>query len=148
MNWMKRVLSFGLSLMCMTGFCLMCMTGCEALSPEANSGDDRDRLGAVKVELNQTILDYVSCIDGDKTDWKYFTVPFETRIAVTFAFDDPAAGGTLEIFKATGVRMYEIPFVRGSRITQEFDAVPGHYYLKLSCETLKSEYTVEVSIPQ
>lgn len=138
--WKKRVLGIGL--------CLMCMAGCEALGPESNSGDDKDRLGAIEIKINDLVLDYLSCVDGDKTDWKYFTVPYETRIAVTFAFDDPTSGGTLVIRKPTGEKMFEVPFVKGPRITQEFDAVPGHYYLEFFCESFKSEYTVEVSIPQ
>ena len=140
MNWMKRVLGICL--------CLLGATGCESLGPESNSGDDRDRLGAVEVKINDLVLDYVSCIDGDKTDWKFFTVPAEARVAVTFAFDEPSAGGTMNIRKPTGELMYEVRFVPGSRMTQEFDAVPGHYYLEFFCEAFKSEYTLEVSIVQ
>ena len=140
MNWKKRLLGLGL--------CLFGLAGCEALGPDTNSGDDRDLMGAIEFKINQLVLDYVSCVDGDKTDWKYFTVPEETRIAVTFAFDEPSAGGTLVIRNAMGDKMYELRFVPGSRMTQEFDAVPGYYYLEFYCEAFKSEYTVEVSIAQ
>ncbi|MBQ9817356.1 MAG: hypothetical protein IJM59_07835 [Proteobacteria bacterium] len=122
--------------------------GCETLGPEKNSGTDQDRLGAIEIKINDLILDYVTCLDGDKTDWKYFTVPAETRVAVTFAFDEPSAGGTIVIRKATGEEMYRLKFVPGSRMVQEFDALPGHYYLEIFCEAFQSEYTIEVSIPQ
>lgn len=118
-----------------------------ALGPESNSGDDKDRLGAIEFKINDLVLDHVSCLDGDKTDWKYFTVPYETRVAVTFAFDQAAANGKVIIRKATGEEMYRLAFVPGSRMTQEFMAVPGHYYLEIFCESFESEYTVEVSIP-
>ena len=79
----------------------MICAACETLGPETNSGDDKDRLGAIEIKINDLVLDHVTCIDGDKTDWKYFTVPGEGRIAVTFAFDEPAASGTVVIRKAT-----------------------------------------------
>ncbi len=127
---------------------VMTLTGCEKLGPETNSGTDQDRLGAMEIRLNDLVLDFVTCLDGDKTDWKYFTVPADTRIAVTFAFDEPEAMGTVVIRKPTGEEMYRLRFKPGSRNTQVFDAVPGHYYLEIFCEAYQSEYTLEVSIPQ
>lgn len=122
--------------------------GCTSLGPEGQSGDDKDRLGAVEVKMGDLVLDYVDCIDGDKTDWKYFTMPGEGRVMVTFAFDEPSAGGTLVIRKATGEELYRLKFSPGARMSQEFDAVPGHYYLEFYCEAGRSEYTLEVSLPQ
>lgn len=121
--------------------------GCETLGPEKNSGTDQDRLGAIEIKINDLVLDHVSCVDGDKTDWKFFTVPGEGRIAVTFAFDEPQALGTVVIRKPTGEEMYRLPFKPGARNIQEFDAIPGHYYLEIFCEAFQSEYTLEVSIP-
>lgn len=122
-------------------------TGCDSLGPESASGTDKDRLGAIEIKINDLVLDYVTCLDGDKTDWKYFTVPGAGRVAVTFAFDEPTAGGTIVLRKATGEEMHRMKFKPGSRNIQEFDAIPGHYYLEIFCESFKSEYTVEVSIP-
>ena len=127
---------------------LLTSVGCEKLGPETNSGTDKDRLGAMEINIDDLVLDFVTCLDGDKTDWKYFTVPAETRIAVTFAFDEPEAMGTVVIRKATGEEMHRIRFTPGSRNIQEFDAIPGHYYLEIFCEAYQSEYTIEVSIPQ
>ena len=121
-------------------------TGC-ALGPEANSGTDQDRLGAIEVKINDLVRDHVSCIDGDKTDWKYFTVPAETPVSVTFAFDEPSAGGTIVIRQATGVETHRLQFKPGSRMVQTFHAVPGHYFLEIFCEAFQSEYTIEVSLP-
>ena len=123
-------------------------TGCEKLGPETNSGDDKDRLGAMEVELDDLVLDYVSCLDGDKTDWKYFSVPEEGTVKVTFAFDEPSAGGTVVIRKATGIEMFTRRFTPGSRNTQEFHALPGHYFLEIYCEAFESEYTLEVTMPR
>ena len=125
---------------------LLGVSGC-SIGGESNSDTDRDRLGAIKININDLILDHVSCIDGDKTDWKYFTVDAETRVAVTFAFDEPTAGGTVVIREATGIEKYRLRFVPGSRMVQEFDALPGYYYLEIFCEAFQSEYTLEVSIP-
>ena len=119
--------------------------GC-SLGPESNSEADKDRLGAIEIKLNDLVLDHVSCIDGDKTDWKYFTVPSDAKIAVTFAFDEPTAGGHVKIRKPTGEEMYDLRFKPGSRNSQVFDAVPGHYFLEISCEAYQSEYTIEVTV--
>ena len=124
---------------------LLGTTGC-SLGPESNSEADKDRLGAIEIHLNDLVLDHVSCIDGDKTDWKFFTVPSEAKIAVTFAFDEPTAGGRVIIRKPTGEEMYNLQFKPGSRNAQVFEAVPGHYFLEISCEAFQSEYTVEVSV--
>ncbi|MBQ9396291.1 MAG: hypothetical protein IJU23_12370 [Proteobacteria bacterium] len=141
---MKRKLIAALLMTFLTGLCL---SGCGKMGPESKSGDDRDRLGAMEIKLDDLVLDFVTCIDGDKTDWKYFSVPAETRIAVTFAFDQPQAMGTVVIVKPTGEEMYKLPFRPGARNIQEFDAVNGHYYLKIYCDAYESEYTIEVSIP-
>lgn len=122
-------------------------SSCGNLSPETNSGTDQDRLGAIEVKINDLVLDHVSCMEGDKTDWKYFTVPGETTVAVTFAFDEPAAMGTVVIRQATGVEIHRLRFQPGSRNMQTFHAVPGHYFLEIFCEAYQSEYTIEVSIP-
>lgn len=126
---------------------VMTSTACEKLGPETNSGTDKDRLGAMEIKINDLVLDFVTCLDGDKTDWKYFTVPAETRVAVTFAFDEPEAMGTVVIRKPTGEELHRLRFKPGSRNIQEFDAIPGHYYLEIFCEAYQSEYTIEVSIP-
>ena len=121
------------------------LLGACSIGPESNSGTDQDRLGAIEIKINDLVLDHVSCIDGDKTDWKYFTVPGEALINVTFAFDEPTAGGKVVIRKSTGEEMYSLRFKPGSRNIQEFRAMPGHYYLEISCEAFESEYTIEVS---
>ena len=121
------------------------LTGCEALGPETRSGTDKDRLGAIEMKLGSLVLDQVNCIDGDKTDWKYFTVDEESRIAVSFAFDEPSAGGTVVIRKPTGEELSTNKFVPGARMTKVFDAVPGYYYLEIYCEAFMSEYTIEVT---
>ncbi|MBR4986806.1 MAG: hypothetical protein IKY83_13825 [Proteobacteria bacterium] len=127
---------------------LMLVSGCGKFGPDANSGTDGDRLGAIAINIDDLVLDYVSCMDGDKTDWKYFVVPAETPIDVTFAFDNPEALGTVVIRKATGEEINRQRFVAGSRMKMTFNALPGHYFLEIFCEAYHSEYTLEVSIPR
>ncbi len=123
---------------------LLIGAGCK-LGPEQNSGTDQDRIGAIEFHINDLVLDHVSCIDGDKTDWKYFSVPEDSRVTVTFAFDEPQAGGTIVIRESTGIEMHRIRFVAGSRMSQEFHALPGMYYVEIFCEAYQSEYTIEVT---
>ena len=127
---------------------LLWNTACETLGPDSNSSPDAERSHALPIELNRTIIDDVSCIGGDKTDWKYFSITHPMRVTVTFAFDDPAAGGTVVIHHPTGEIMKVVKSIPGSRTTQEFDAVQGYYYLQIYCQAYKSEYTVEVTTPQ
>ena len=141
---MKRL--YGI-IACFSAFFLFMIAACETLGPDTNSTKDSDRIGAREIHINDLVLDHVSCIDGDKTDWKFFTVEEMTKIAVTFAFDEPTAGGTVVIHEPTGREIHRLRFKPGSRMTQEFDAMPGYYYLQIFCEAFQSEYTIEVSIP-
>ena len=131
----------------LAGLMVLLTAACETMGPNSDSGPDFERPGAIKVELDQLVLDRVSCIDGDKTDWKFFSVPSATKVAVTFAFDEPSAGGTLAVHQPDGELMKTLKFVPGSRMTYEFDANEGFYYLEFYCESYKSEYTLEVTTP-
>ena len=135
-----KFLKFGLMLASVAALA----TGC-SLSPEANSTEDKDRLGAVEFKVNDLVLDFVSCLEGDKTDWKYFNVPYESDMVLAFAFDEPTAGGKIVMYKATGEEFYTRRFSPGARNIQEFHALPGHYYLEITCETFESEYTLEIT---
>lgn len=125
---------------------LTLITACETLGPDSNSSADFERRGAKVVELDRTIIDDVSCIDGDKTDWKRFSIEKPSRVAITFAFDDPAAGGIVAIHYASGALMKRVNSIPNSRTTQEIDVDSGFYYLEITCQAYKSEYTLEVSI--
>ena len=135
----------------LTAFILMflvSLAACETLGPDSNSSADALRSGALKIEPNRTVMDNVSCVDGDKTDWKFFSVPGPSKVAVTFAFDEPSAGGTVVIHNASGETLKSAKFVPGKRMTMDFDAVKSHYYLEIFCEAFKSEYTLEVTFNQ
>ena len=125
---------------------LALITACETLGPDSNSSKDFERSGAKVVELNRTVIDDVSCIDGDKTDWKQFTVVRPGRVAVTFAFDEPAAGGKVGIHFGSGELITSANAIPGSRTTMEVDVVKGFYYLEITCQAYKSEYTLEVTV--
>ena len=128
-------------------FLAVIFNACNAMGPETNSGLDKDRLGAISIDFNALILDHVTCIDGDKTDWKYFNISEEMDVAITFAFDQPTAGGIVVLRKATGEEIVKLKFVPGKRMQHIFRAIPGHYYLEIYCEAFESEYTIEVSNP-
>jgi len=136
----KRVAFF------LAGCFLWVVSGC-TLGSGGPAGTGKDRLSAIEVKINDLVLDYVSCMDGDGMRWKYFTVPSETKVKLTFAFDEPQAGGTVVLRKATGEEMYRLAALPNSRREQVFDAVSGHYYLEIFCQAFHSEFTIEVSIP-
>jgi len=142
---MRKTMSMGVLLG--AALVLMSVFGCDVMAPEANSGVDKDRLGAVAIELDALVLDHVNCLEGDKTDWKYFNVDEEMDVAVTFAFDEPNAGGTVVLRRATGEEINRMKFRPGKRMQYVFKAIPGHYYLEIFCEAYESEYTIEVSRP-
>lgn len=135
----------GLSLLMLGMAFLTAFSGCGSFGPESKSGDDQDRIGAVPIELNQLYLDDVDCLGGDKTDWKYFSVPAEGDVSVTFAFDEPAANGTIVLRKQNGEEITRVKFKPGARTTHRFHAMPVLYYLEIFCEAASSEYSLEVT---
>lgn len=142
MKWIKGVcIGWGVAA------ALLVYPACETLGPESNSGPDGSRLGATSIELNTLYMDYLSCVEGDSTDWKYFSTPGRSLIAVSFAFDAPEAGGTVVIRTPDVEEIARARFVPGARTTIQFDAVREFYYVQVFCEGYESEYSLEVSIP-
>ena len=142
MSWMKGLFA-ALGVM----WVLVLYASCETLGPESNSGEDYSRNHPIKLELNTLYMDFVSCVGGDKTDWKYFNPPGRTRIKVSFAFDEPSAGGTVVVREPAIKEVTRARFVPGARTVIEFDAIEEYYYLEVFCESFESEYSIEVSIP-
>ncbi len=116
--------------------------------PNRNSGPDGDRMGAVEIPLNRTIIDNVSWVDGDMTDWKYFRVPTQGIIEVVISFDNAAAKGIVIIRRATGEQISRLEHKAEPRLQQTFRADPGVYYLEIFAQTERSDYTLEVLFEQ
>ncbi|MEL6180727.1 MAG: hypothetical protein AAFS10_17330, partial [Myxococcota bacterium] len=66
------------------------------------SGPDKMRDGADEFTLDATVVDNVSIDRGDRTDWKYFTVPASGVISVTVTFDNSDALGQMMVTDELG----------------------------------------------
>lgn len=116
--------------------------------PNRNSGENATRLGAEEIPVGRTIIDNVSYVDGDMTDWKYFRVPLQGIVEVTIAFDNPAGKGVVIVRDATGLQISRIEHRAEPRLQTTFRADPGVYYLEIYVEVERSDYTLEVVFEQ
>ena len=117
--------------------------------PDRNS-EDGSRLTAIELPLNRVVIDKVDFQNGDKTDWKFFTVNSPGLVTITVSFDNEEATPTAALHNAVGQVMSELD--RGDNNDQlrrvSFEAKPGNYYVSLFVEELFSDYTIEVKFEE
>jgi hypothetical protein len=118
--------------------------------PERNS-EDGSRLTAIEIPLNRVVIDKVDLVNGDKTDWKYFTITSPGLVTITVSFDNEGeADPNARLHNAVGQVVSDLEAADGNdqlrRIS--FEAKPGNYYLSLYVEELASDYTVEVKFEE
>lgn len=137
---------------------------CAACEPDPNrqSSEDQSRLAALELPLNRVVIDSVDLTNGDKTDWKYFTINSPGLVVVTVNFDNEEAGPNATMHNAVGQVMSELVISEDSEDDDEsgsdeegssnntklrqlsFQAEPANYYLQFWVDDLRSDYTVEV----
>jgi hypothetical protein len=135
------------------GAALLCLLGsaCQVeRDPDRNSVDG-SRLTAIEIPLNRVVIDKVDVINGDKTDWKYFTVTSPGVVTITVSFDNEVeANPGARLHNAVGQIMSDLE--RADENDQlrrvSFQAKPGNYYLSLFVEELASDYTCEVKFQE
>jgi hypothetical protein len=123
--------------------------GCDvAKDPEEQSGPDQVRLGAVEVLISNTYIDNVNYVDGDMTDWKYFTVPTSGIVTLVIGFDNPDARAVVNIKDGTGQPKSRLEHRGEIRLEQTFRAEAGVYYLEIFAQESKTSYTLELTFEQ
>ncbi len=122
------------------------ITACE-VEPDPNRASvDGTRLTAIELPVNRVVLDKVDIRNGDKTDWKYFTINSPGLVTITVSFDNNEADPGASLHNSVGQIMSELE--RGDDNDQlrrvSFEAKPGNYYVQLWVLDLASDYTIEV----
>ncbi|MEO1270324.1 MAG: hypothetical protein AAFX99_19720 [Myxococcota bacterium] len=108
------------------------------------SGPDKMRDGADEFTLDATVVDNVSIDRGDRTDWKYFTVPASGVISVTVTFDNSDALGQMMVTDELGQIIATFVDERRrllDRVT--FKADPGRYYIQIWVLEQDSDYSLQ-----
>jgi hypothetical protein len=121
-------------------------TGCSVeLDPNRSSGGDATRTLAIEMPVNRVIIDHCNQVDGDRDDWKYFTVtsPSVVRVVVNFDYDEAEA--QVEVINSVGQVLSDLELPESTDLLRQlsFQAQPGNYYLHIYCETLETDYSVE-----
>jgi hypothetical protein len=121
-------------------------TGCSVeLDPNRSSGGDSTRTLAIEMPVNRVIIDHCNQVDGDRDDWKYFTVtsPSVVRVVVNFDYDEAEA--QVEVINSVGQVLSDLELPESTDLLRQlsFQAQPGNYYLHIYCETLETDYSVE-----
>lgn len=113
---------------------------------DAQSSGDRTREGSVEVSLNTTIVDNVSTVRLDKTDWKYFVVPAPGVIEIVVSFDNSRAYGEMVVTDQVGQIISTFADEKKhllDRVT--FKANAGQFYLQFWVNSEQSDYSVQIN---
>lgn len=113
--------------------------------PNGASGPDGQRLGAIQVPTNRTVIDHVDLSAGDMTDWKYFDLPTRSFVELVIAFDTVEAAGTVIIRDAMGMQLARVDCSGEPKLQTAFRADGGLYYVEVFVEEGGSSYTLEIN---
>lgn len=113
--------------------------------PNANSGSDGQRLGAIQVPTNRTVIDHVDRNAGDMTDWKYFDLPMRSFVELVVAFDAVEAEGTVIVRDAMGMQLARVDYRGEPKLQTAFRADGGLYYVEVFVNSGGSSYTLEIN---
>ena len=126
---------------------LVGLAGC-SVEPDPNrqSGGDQMRTLAIEMPTNRVVIDHCNQTDGDRDDWKYFTINAPSVVKVVINFDYIEAEAGVEVINDVGQVLSDLELPESTDLLRQlsFKAEPGNYYLHIYCETLKTDYSVEV----
>jgi hypothetical protein len=147
-----------LPLFAAAAFALLAATGCPkkgdqkpSFDPDANSGPDGKRPGAVPIEFNKVSPpDEVNYDKQDMTDWKMVELTGRPgTLAVTIRWESDKSDMNLDVFDAIGNQIANSPGPQPGTIDKKV-AVPiekmGSYYIRVQAPKTKdgSVYTLDV----
>lgn len=113
--------------------------------PERNS-EDSARTSAMEMPMDRVIVDNVDYWNGDRTDWKYFTVTEAGIVTVIVNFDNEEAKPDVEVASAVGQILSDLDLPESTTFLRmlSFKAAPGNYYLHLTADEGGTDYSLEV----
>lgn len=137
-------LGAGLALMLAMGACTNGDAPYLERPADWSSGPDARRYGASEITLDTTVVDNVDNIVGDRTDWKYFTVPASGIVAVSVTFDNHNALGEMLITDEVGRTLATFEDEKRRLLDKvTFKANPGRYYIQIVARVDGSDYSLE-----
>jgi hypothetical protein len=129
--------------------CALLATGCakkppvapQAIDPDANSGADAKRTGAVAIPVNQAVTDEVNFDRQDQTDWKSIDLKGRAGIlSVELHWDNANSDMSVDVFDALGVQIGASPDAAAGtqlkKVAVNIEA-PGIYYLRVRAPKAK-----------
>lgn len=118
--------------------------------PNRESGGDQSRTLAIEMPVNRVVIDHCDQVNGDKDDWKFFTVNSPGIVKVVVNFDYTEAEAQVEVINAVGQVLSNLELPESTDILRQlsFRVEPGNYYLHIYCETLETDYSVEVNLDE
>lgn len=118
--------------------------------PNRESGRDHTRTQAIEMPVNRVVIDHCDQVNGDRDDWKYFTVNSPGIVKVVVNFDYTEAEAQVEVVNAVGQVLSNLELPDSTDILRQlsFQVQPGNYYLHIYCQTLETDYSVEVQLDE
>ena len=124
---------------------LGCVTG-----PNASSGDDQFRHQAVTIPLEEPVPDDFSWPNGDRTDWKVFTLARDSLLLVNVHFTNEGTVARVELFDTYGRPVAKRIKESGRDAHLQFSEPlrAGRYFLRVEAddEMDESEYTIVLNL--
>jgi len=140
----RDTLCCGLALMLLAG---TLAAGCNVEDDPERESKDSERTSALEMPINKVIIDNVDFFGGDRTDWKYYTLPSDGLCKVVINFDDESASPEIEVINSVGQVLSNLDLPESSEFLRQlsFRATPGNYYLHIFVEEGSTDYSVEVT---
>lgn len=113
------------------------------VNPDESSGGDGERGRAVRMPLDEPVLDDVNYTEGDMHDWKYFQIPGPGRITVRLGCDNSGAACIANVRDDVGVVLRRLAGGEGP-VTETLGVSRGNYYIEVYAQASSTSYTVLV----
>ena len=121
--------------------------GCPLKLRDKNSGDDKDRKGAVELAVNTVVTDDLNGVKGDHTDWKVFSLPEDGGFTLKLGTDNPDVEMKVKLRDHFGEIIKEFDHKKGEtmEVWGPFGAKKEKYFLEISVGDLSgSVYSIKV----
>ena len=101
--------------------------------PEAKSGPDARRSGAIPIRVRQRVADEVSFPGGDRTDWKSLALDRTGSLLLDLRWDEPGSDLDLAVFDAVGGRIDGSPIESrpGRKRRRASIGAPGSCFVRI-----------------
>jgi hypothetical protein len=113
-------------------------------NPNQESGNDGERGRAQRMPMNEPVLDNVSYVENDMTDWKYVQIPSAGEIVVTLGCDNGGAACVAVVRDEVGTPVRTLNSDGQPRIQDRLSVRRGNYYVEIYAQAAATDYTIQV----